>query len=409
MINKIDNISFEARIGDIPKMSCLSKEQHMLKNLKMKGYTALIGADVYTPSNKIAKQNLLFKDNTLFAIDEFEPSITDSIQYVLLDNKTIAPAILDEHIHGGYGISFHTSGEEEIRELLKRFGEEGTGAVVATTLPGKLSDIKCQIKVLNNIIKHPDEGAAKLLGIHLEGPFLNPKRAGIHPPEMFSVPTIENFLKLEPENVKIVTIAPELDKGYELSKFLKDNGIIVSAGHSVATAKDVVDSGATQVTHIFNAMAPFHHRNATIANEGLLNPKISAEMLANLFHLTPETMDMIMKLKPKNKLILISDALPNAGLKKDFDMNGVLVHVSDNWEAKSDIGILAGSMQFLHNIAKELIEKTKMSFKDFVRYSSVNPSKNLKVQNEYMLKEGLKPNFTIWDNATLTPEKTFIS
>ena len=86
MINKIDNISFEARIGDIPKMSCLSKEQHMLKNLKMKGYTALIGADVYTPSNKIAKQNLLFKDNTLFAIDEFEPYITDSIQYVLLDN-----------------------------------------------------------------------------------------------------------------------------------------------------------------------------------------------------------------------------------------------------------------------------------------------------------------------------------
>ncbi len=407
MINNINSISFGAKIYDVPYMK--AAQERSLDDIKLKGYTALIGADVYTPSNKIVKQDLLFNDNTLVAIDDFEPSDVDKpIQYVMLHDKTIAPAIVDEHIHGGYGVNFHTSSEKEIRQLLKRLGKEGTAAVVATTLPGELNDIKNQIKILNRIIRKPDRGAAKIIGIHLEGPFLNSEKAGIHQPNMFSAPTIENYLALDPENVRIVTIAPEKDKNYELSHYLKDNGVIVSAGHSAAKAEDVKASGATQVTHIFNAMSQLHHRNPTIANEGLQNPGISAEMLADLSHLTPDTMNMVMKIKPKSKIILISDALPNAGDKKEFKMNGVQIYVNDNWEAKSAAGTLAGNMQFLHNVAKKLIDNTIMTFKDFIRFASVNPSRNLKIQDNFMLKKDMKPNFTVWDNETLTPEKTFI-
>ena len=410
MIDKVNNISFGARIADIPKVIHGTVEKNFLPKLNMRGYTAIIGADVYTPSNKIVRQDLLFYNNKLVAVDDYNPSkINSAVQYIILDEKTVAPAVIDQHIHGGYGVSFHTSDEGAIRDLLKRFAKDGIGGVVATTLPGKLQDIKMQLKVLNRIIKNPDKRAAKLLGIHLEGPFLSPKKAGIHPPEMFSAPTIENFLKLEPENVKIVTVAPELDEGYELSRYLKSKGIVVSAGHSMASAQQVSDSGASQVTHIFNAMAPFHHRTPTIANEGLLNPKIAAEMIGDTSHLDPQTMDLIMKEKPKDKLILISDALPNAGKKEDFLMNGIEIHVDDNWVAKSDDGVLAGNMQFLPNVAKKLIDKTTMTFRDFVRYSSVNPAKNLKVKEQFTIREGLKPTFTVWDNKTVAPEKTFIS
>lgn len=116
-----------------------------------------------------------------------------------------------------------------------------------------------------------------------------------------------------------------------------------------------------------------------------------------------------MRLKPKSKLILISDALPEAGIKENFYMNNVKINVKDDWTAISDDGILAGSMQFLHNLAKKLIDKTQMTFRDFIQYASVNPSKNMKVEKDFRLQEGLTPNFTIWDNKTITAEKTFVN
>lgn len=411
-INTINNNfqnSFRAKIADIPNLK-IPKRKAELKNINLSGYTAFIGGDVYTPSNNIMHQDLLFKDNKLIGINDFdENNIDEKITYIMAEGKTITPSILDEHIHGGYGVSFHDSSESKIRWLLKRFAKEGIGGVVATTLPGSLEHIKNQIKLLNNIITHPDKGSAKIYGIHLEGPFINPEKRGIHPAEDFYEPTVENFKALEAQNVKIVTLAPELDKDYKLSKYLKTLGINVSAGHSMASAEDVRNSGATQVTHIFNAMAPFHHRKPTIANEGLLNPDILAEMNTDTALLDPQTMNLIMREKPKDKLVMISDALPYAGIKKPFIMNDVYISVDKNWVAKDKDGTLAGSMRFMQKIIKILLEKTNLTFKDFIRYACVNPAKNIGVENEFKIKKGLTPNFTLWDNKTVKIEKTFVS
>ena len=406
-ISQTSGINFGSKIADIPKMTNLVKVKTDLADINLRGFTAFIGGDVYTPSNKIIKQDLLFKDKKLLSTNEFDENLVSKINYVVLDNKTLTPAILDEHIHGGFGINFHNSKESEIRELLRKLKAEGTGAVVATTLPGSLEHIKAQIKLLNKIMKSQKSDEAKIYGIHLEGPFLSPNKSGIHPSEILSAPTIENFLKMEPENIKIVTLAPERDAGHELSKYLKDNGIIPSAGHTAASAIDIQKADIKQVTHIFNAMNPFHHRNLNAVNEALWNDKISVEMNSDQRLLNPKTMDLIMRLKPKSKLLLISDALPQAGIKENFTMNGIKIYVKDDWTAISDTGVLAGSMQFLHNLAKKLINNTQMTFRDFIQYSSVNPSKNLKVEKEFQLKEGLTPNFTIWDNKTLQPIKTF--
>lgn len=406
----IDNISFGAKISSIPNLKNIAGKQSALKNAKLNGYTAFIGGDVYTPLGKIVKQDLLFKDKTVVAIDEFdETKIGEKINYIILNNETITPAILDEHIHGGYGISFHNSSETDIRKLLKRFAEEGTGAVLATLLPDSAEKIKKQIKVLNNIIKNPDNDSAKIFGIHLEGPFMNPEKKGIHPSEKILKPSIETYKSFEPENVKIVTLAPEEDEEYNLSKYLKENDVIVSAGHSLASAKQVIDAGIKQVTHLFNAMAPFNHRIPTIANEGIANPEVLAEMNSDESLLIPQTMNLIMKAKPKDKLVLISDALPNAGIKKDFVMNDVYIHVDKNWVAKDDKNTLAGSMRFLHDIAKKLINDTNMTFKDFIRYACVNPAKNIGVYDRFKIKEGFEPIFSVWDNKKTKIEKTFIN
>lgn len=409
MINSNNNISFCANIRDIPKLN-IPKRVLKLNDAKLNGYTAFINGKIYDSSNKIKFGDILLKNNQIIAINEFdENSINGIIKYVDIKDKILTPTLIDEHIHGGYGVNFHSSDEKSIRKFLKQLAKEGTGAILATTLPGTLEHLNRQLKILNHIIKNPDKGAAKILGIHLEGPFLNPKKAGIHPPEALLKPSIENFEKLDSENVKIVTLAPELDQNYELSKYLKNRGIIPSAGHSMADASDIKESGITQVTHLFNAMAPFHHRLPTVANEGLLNPKITAEMNTDTSLLVPDTMNLIMREKPKDKLILISDALPQAGIKKDFLLNGIRIHVNPDWIATSDRGILAGSMKFLHDVAAKLIKETNMTFEKFIRYASVNPAKNLGVENDYKIAKGSKPDFAIWDKNSLKVEKTFIN
>lgn len=408
-IMRVNNISFGAKINSIPNIQSLAGKSLSVPEIHLNGYTAMIGCDVFTPSCKIAKHDLLFKDKKIIAIDDFdEKDISSNIDYAFLNGKIVTPAIFDEHIHGGYGVSFHNSSEQEIRGLLKRLAQEGTGAVIATTLPGSAKTIRNQIKVLNNIIKNPDEGAAKIYGIHLEGPFLSEEKKGIHSVVDLMTPTIQNYESFEPENVKIVTLAPELDKGFKLTKYLQERGVIVSAGHSTASAEKMIRAGIKQVTHLFNAMAAFHHREPTIANEGLNNPEVTAEMLADQYSLAPETMNMIMKLKPKSKLVLISDALPNAGIKENFIMGGKVIYVDDNLVPRDIDKTLAGNMKFLHNVAKILIKLTNMSFKDFVRYACINPAKNLGVINDFKIKENLEPNFSIWDKQTITPEKTFI-
>lgn len=401
-------ISFGAKIGNIPNIKKIAGKRIPLSDVKLDGYNAFIGADVYMPSGEIKQHDLLFRDDELVAIDDFcESKIKGLVNYVLLKGKMIAPAIFDEHIHGGFGVSFHNSTEAEIRKLLKQFNNEGIGGVLATMLPDSVENIKNQIKILNNIIKNPDKNATKIFGIHLEGPFLNPQKAGIHPRDILKLPTIETYEKFEPENVKMVTLAPELDEDYKLSKYLFENGVIASAGHSMASAKNIIDSGIKQVTHIFNAMAGFHHRNETMLNEALMNDKITAEMIADVTELTPKTMQLVMKLKPKEKLVLVSDALPNAEKLEDFVMNNIRIIVKNDYTATSDAGVIAGNMRILPDSAKEIIEKTGMEFADFITYSSKNPTRNVGVQDKFELKEGAKPIFSVWDEKNIFCEKTF--
>ena len=408
MNNKID-ISFGMRLSDLKSSKNLVKKT-LLSNLQMKGYTAFVDGDVFMADNKIKKANLLFKDNKLIAIDDFDETQIpkqEKISLINLKNKCLTPAIIEQHIHGGYGFNFNTATKEEIEVLLKKMPQNGISEIVATLIPDSIENLNKQLAVLHEVIKNPQKGSTKILGVHLEGPFFSPKKSGIHVPEMLMTPTVENFNKLNFEDIKIVTLAPELDKDYKLTKYLNSKGIITSAGHTMATAEDVKNSGVKQVTHLYNAMPNIQHRDLTATNEALSNDKLYTEIIGDLAHVPPEMMDLTVKVKPKDKIILISDALEGAHSKKDhFFMNGIRVNIADGM-AKNQNGTLAGSINFVSDVAKRLVEKTKITFADFIRFSSVNPSKNLGIEKRYQLKQNSKPNFMIWDKKTLSPEKTF--
>jgi len=155
----------------------------------------------------------------------------------------------------------------------------------------------------------------KILGVHLEGPFLNPSRCGALDPAFFLLPK-EHYLKEIIEGfediVKIITIAPELDGAVELIEIITDSGIAANMGHSDATFTEAEKGflkGAKGITHLFNAMRGFHHREPGIAGFAMVNPHIFVEVIADPFHLHPKVLELIFKIKDPSKIVIISDSV----------------------------------------------------------------------------------------------------
>ena len=382
-----------------------------LRNSNLKGYKALINGEVYKGEQGFKKENLFFNNGRLLTQDVFEKTAksSDEVEIIDLKNKLVTPALVDQHIHGGYGMDFNKANEEEMRNFLRETKKMGQGAVLATFVSDSIDNLNKQMDIVREIMKNPKKDETEILGINLEGPFLSKHKSGIHDQSIILKPTVQNLERLNLDGVKMMTIAPEEDEGYEATNYLLKKGIIVSAGHSVATAKQLRDSGITQVTHMFNAMSGLHHRIPTIANEALMNDDIATEVICTPEHIDPSVMDLIMKVKPHDKIILISDALSGTNIKEDhFYLGPKKVFINPDGTAKDENGVIAGSIKLLSQTAKNLTGTTNMNFADFIKYSSVNPARNLGVEQDYIIEENATPNITIWDKDTLLPEKTYI-
>src|SRR5574344_297246 len=224
----------------------------------------------------------------------------------------ITKGLVEQHIHGGFGIDFLNCDENDVLLFSKKILECGVCAFCPTFASAPIDVIKKQLNVIKCAQKMQKEGA-KIIGVHLEGPFINPAKKGIHDINILKIPTIENFKELEDEIIKIVTLAPELDENHELINYLNLKNIIVSAGH--CTGDDLI--GIKQVTHLFNAMSPISHRNPSTVLSALINDDISVELIADFVHVKKEAIKLVLKTKQTDKIILISDALPISKSKKN--------------------------------------------------------------------------------------------
>lgn len=389
---------------------------HISDYSTLSDYTAFLNASVFVNTNNeptFKNIDLLFHNNKLVAIDFVKDDFClDNIKFKVVDAKNmyITPSFIDQHIHGGYDVNFHNSNEEQIRYFLKKSAEYGYSYIVATLLPDSITNINKQLGVINNIINFPDTGSTKILGVHLEGPFFNPQKAAIHPAKLLIKPNINDFQKINNKNIiKIITLAPELDENYELCEFLNKNNIIPSAGHSIASAQEIQDSKVKQITHLFNAMAPIHHRKLTIANEALSNDDLFIELITDLKHVHPEMLNFVRKLKPKHKIIFISDALPCAYSKNNiFYMNDVKIDTSSGLALGED-GTIAGNNKFSCDNIKQILNETDFTFEEIIASLSINCAKNLNIENKFEFKLYNTLDFIIWNKKTLEIEKIYLS
>lgn len=258
------------------------------------------------------------------------------------------PLMIEQHFHGAYGVDFSTvSDSDEIVDLAKKLRKIGIGAFFPTLVTDSVENIKRQIKV----IKDAAQKCPAILGIHLEGIFINPEKKGIHNPEHFLKLTPENYQLLEDDFIKIVTLAPELDEG--LIDYLLSRGVKIQAGHCVGGELSKV-SGAT---HTFNAMSGITHRGKSTSLSALINDNIYAEIIADGVHVSDDALKLFFKAKPADKVILISDALPiTYSAMKETTFAGSKIFY-DGVKAASADGTIAGSTTMLDKIVKLLITK----------------------------------------------------
>jgi N-acetylglucosamine-6-phosphate deacetylase len=254
------------------------------------------------------------------------------------------PLMIDEHIHGAFGIDCNTADVDGILFLAKKLFEHGIGGFFPTLVTDSVENIKRQTHVIKTAAKE----CPNILGIHLEGIFINPEKKGIHNPEHFLPLTIENYKLLEDDFIKIITLAPELDEG--LLDYLDLQNIKIQAGHCIGGDLSKVNG----VTHLYNAMSGVTHRGATTALSALVNDKLYTEIIADGVHVSLDALKLLFKTKPSNKIILISDSLPitNSDMKETVFADSKIFY--DGEKATSVSGTIAGSTSLLDKIVKFL-------------------------------------------------------
>ena len=258
--------------------------------------------------------------------------------------------LIEQHFHGAFGVDFSNCKVEDVLYLSKEIKKHGIGGIFPTLVTDTVENIKKQIAIIKEASELQTSDMAKILGIHLEGIFLNSEKKGIHNPELFLEPTIENYKLIEDDFIKIVTLAPELDKNSELINYLKTKGVKVQAGHCVGG--DL--SGCNAVTHLFNAMSPISHRGNSTALSALVNDDVYTEVIADGVHVSDVALKLVFKSKPLGKILLISDCLPiTKSDLKEMSFAGEIIYF-DGEKATSKEGTLAGSTSLLPDVVKKL-------------------------------------------------------
>lgn len=267
--------------------------------------------------------------------------------------------IIEQHFHGCFGIDFNKATVEDVLYLSKEIVKYGIGGIFPTLVTDSVENIKRATAVIKEAASRQTAGMAKILGIHLEGIFINPEKKGIHNPVHFMLPTIENYKLVEDDFIKIVTLAPELVPGANSKKGEESNSLIsylcsknvkVQAGHCVGG--DL--TGCTGATHLFNAMSGVAHRGETTALSALVEDEIYTEIIGDGIHVSDKALELVFKAKPIDKVLLISDSLPiTCSDLKEMVFADEKVYYN-GVKATSKEGTIAGSTTMIPKIIKRL-------------------------------------------------------
>ena len=349
--------------------------------------TAFINGTIFTGKEKVTGKALLIEDDLIKSIIVNE-QIPANSRLIDCKNLLISPGLIDVQIYGAGGCLFSNApSADALNTVADAIVKSGTTGFYLTLATNSMEIFYQAIKVVKEN-PHP-----AVLGLHFEGPYLNPIKRGAHIKEYIKraeKKEVEELLKEADGVLKIMTIAPELADS-EIIKLLRENGVVVSAGHSNATFEEAVkgyENGVTTTTHLFNAMSPIHHRDTGLPGAVYLSKNAYASIIADGIHVDFNALKISKKMMG-DRLFLITDAVAPVS-------NGPYVHVEKEDRFTLPDGTLSGSKLSLLKAVKNCVEKAEIELDEALRMGSTYPAKVMALADRGKIEAGCKANLTIF-------------
>ncbi len=318
----------------------------------------------------------------------------------------LLPGFVDVHIHG-YAGHDTMQGEAAVRAMAHGLGEQGVAAFLATTMSASIEDTRAALLGVKTVMQSSREGA-RVVGAHMEAPFMNPKHAGAQLPEHFLAPDMAAYERMTEgasDIVRLITLAPELPGAQAFIRAVTAQGVRVAVGHTDATAEQLhaaADWGATQVTHLFNAQTPLHHRLPGVPGAALTDPRVAVQVIADLIHLHPDTVRLAIAAKHGcacgSGVLLITDAMEAAGMPDgQYELGGQCVYVKDG-AARLAAGTLAGSTLKMHEALHNAIVKLGTDPEQAIEMVTEAPARSIGIEADYgRIAVGCAARFALMD------------
>lgn len=344
------------------------------------------GMQILINQKWVKDQAVVVEDGRIHAIipSEMIKHHLPALHYEYSETHYLIPGFIDLHVHGACGKDVMDDEKESLAEISRALAAEGVTGFLATTMTAPAEQLTAVLKRVADAVDQVD-GAA-ILGVHLEGPFISSTKKGAHlfhevKPE---ASLVRDWQKTTNNMIKIVTVAPELPGMLPFIKALRDMDIIASVGHTHATFAETmaaIDAGCTQATHLFNAMRGIHQREPGAATALLLSDKVSAEIIADGIHLHPAMAELALRIKGKDRLLLVTDAMRAKCLGNGrYELGGQEVEVKDGKVMLAD-GTLAGSVLRMPEAIKHMEEFTPCSLAEAIQMATINPARVLRIDN----------------------------
>ena len=361
---------------------------------------AIINGRIILPEGEVSGKALLFDEKIVGIVPENE--VCDCCEKIDAKGAYVTPGLVDVHIHGYLGADTSDADMDGVRLMAKGILENGVTSFLPTTMTVAKNEI---IDALNAVrsVKEASKtwDGAEIIGVHAEGPFINPNKKGAQAEENILVPDADFLLENEDINTS-VTLAPEMDPGHKCIKCLAAKSkMLVSMGHTDAKFDEAMSAardGVNHATHLFNAMSALAHRNPGVVGAALASENVSVELIADTFHINPGLYSIVAKVKG-NKTVLVTDCTRAGGMPDgEYDLGGQPIFLK-GIECRLADGTIAGSVLKLNNAVKNVLTHTSLPVNEVFNMASLNPATAIHVADRIgSLEAGKDADIIIVDN-----------
>ena len=363
-------------------------------------FTYITNGKIVLPDSVVCDKSLAFdkESGKIFGLVDNVPRDADIID---AKGNYIAPGLVDIHIHGYLGEDASDADPEGIRKMAYGIAKNGVTAFLPTTMTVAKDQI---IAALNTVRSLKEEsktwGGAEIIGVHAEGPFINPSKKGAQAEENILKPDAD-FIIENSDIITSVTLAPEMDDDHKcIKKLAAESEVLISMGHTDAKFEEAicaVKDGVSHATHLFNAMSALAHRNPGVVGAALCSEDVSVEVIADTFHINPGLYSMIAKLKG-DKMVLITDCTRAGGMPDgEYELGGQPIFLN-GIECRLADGTIAGSVLKLNDAIKNIREHTDLPVHKIFNMASLNPANAIRCGERIgSLEEGKDADIIIAD------------